>query len=101
MAKILGECPHCKSDVLVGKYGAYCSDKCGMSFGYAFGKKLDENQVGDLLMWRPIYVKGMKRKDGSTYNACLRPERIIPYSYTNKQGELKKGYQYSFSFVRD
>ena len=100
MGKVLGECPKCKATVMEGKYGAFCSGKCGMSFGYAMGKRLNEDQIVDLLLWRPIYVKGMKRKDGSIYNSYLRPERVIPYSYTNQNGEEKKGFRYEFSFCQ-
>ncbi len=43
--------------------------------------------------------QGNKRKDGKTFNAYLRPELVVPYSYTNKQGEKREGFQYKFSFV--
>ncbi len=99
MGKVLGECPHCHAEVTVGSYGPYCTNRCGMMLNYAFGIKLDENQVWNLLAWRPIYVKGIKRKDGKTFNAYLRPELVVPYSYTNKQGEKREGFQYKFSFV--
>lgn len=66
MGKDLGECPHCHAEVTVGRYGPYCTNRCGMMLKYAFGIKLDENQVWNLLAWRPIYVKGIKRKDGKT-----------------------------------
>ena len=94
----IGRCPNCGGDVLVGKYGAYCSEKCGMSLGYAMGKQLDEEQVAKLLNGEKIYMKGLKSKKGGTYNAYLKPDGIVPYSYTNKDGEEKSGYQFKFKF---
>ena len=99
MGRVLGECPKCKATVLSGKYGAFCSGKCGMSLSYAFGKQLEENKIEDLLLWKPIYVRGMKRKDGSIFNAYLRPERVVPYSYIKQSGEKKEGFRYEFSLV--
>lgn len=31
--KGLGDCPNCGADMLLGKFGAYCSKKCGMKIG--------------------------------------------------------------------
>ena len=94
----VGRCPNCGGDVLVGKYGAYCSEKCGMSLGYAMGKQLDEEQVAKLLEGEKIYMRGLKSKKGGTYNAYLKADGIVPYSYINKDGEEKSGYQFKFKF---
>lgn len=94
----VGRCPNCGGDVLVGKYGAYCSEKCGMSLGYAMGKKLSEEQIAALLDGEKIFMKGLKSKKGGTYDAYLKPDGVEPYSYTNKDGEEKNGYQFKFSF---
>ena len=96
--KAIGKCPKCGGDVVVGKYGAYCTEKCGMSLGYAMGKKLDEEQVKKLLAGDKIFMKGLKSKKGKPYDAFLKPEGVEPYSYTNKDGEDKSGYQFKFSF---
>lgn len=97
MAEIIGKCPHCYSDVLISKYGAFCSGKCGMSFNYAMGRRITNEQVKDLLSWIPIYIQELKHRDGSTYNAFIRPEKVVAYAYKNKKGERKEGFQYSFS----
>ena len=94
----IGKCPKCGGDVVVGKYGAYCTEKCGMSLGYAMGKKLDEDQVKKLLNGEKIFMKGLKSKKGKTYDAYLKPEGVEAYDYTNKDGEEKSGYQFKFSF---
>ena len=92
----LGKCPHCGGDVLKGKFGFYCSEKCGMSVGRAFGKELSEEQVKDLLEGRKILVKGLRSKKGGTYDAYLIPDGIEPYSYTRKDGTAAGGFQYKF-----
>ena len=96
--KAIGKCPKCGGDVLTGKFGAYCTEKCGMSLGYAMGRQLDEEQVKKLLAGEKIFMKGLKSKKGGTYDAYLKPDGVEPYSYTNKDGEEKSGYQYKFSF---
>ena len=83
----IGKCPKCGGDVVVGKYGAYCTEKCGMSLGYAMGRKLDEEQIKKLLAGEKIFMKGLKSKKGKTYDAFLKPEGVEAYDYTNKDGE--------------
>ena len=93
----IGRCPNCGGDILIGKYGAYCSEKCGMSLGYAMGKKLSEEQIKKLLDGEKIFMSGLKSKKGGTYDAYLKPDGVEPYSYTNKDGEEKSGYQFKFN----
>lgn len=92
----LGKCPHCGGDVLKGRFGFYCSEKCGMSLGRAFGKELSEKQVKDLLEGKKILVKGLKSKKGGNYDAYLIPDGVEPYSYTKKDGTEADGFQYKF-----
>ena len=94
----IGKCPKCGGDVVVGKFGAYCNEKCGMSLGYAMGKKLDDEQVKKLLNGEKILMKGLKSKKGGTYDAYLKPEGVEAYDYTNKDGDEKLGFQFKFSF---
>ena len=94
----IGKCPKCGGDVVVGKFGAYCTEKCGMSLGYAMGKKLDDEQIKKLLNGEKIFMKGLKSKKGGTYDAYLKPEGVEAYDYTNKDGEEKSGFQFKFSF---
>ena len=93
----LGKCPKCGGDVISGKFGAYCSEKCGMSMGKAFGKELTDEQVKDLLDNKKIFVQGLKSKKGGTYDAYLTPDGIQEYSYTKKDGTEVSGYQYKFT----
>ena len=90
----LGKCPKCGADVVKGKFGAYCTGKCGMNVGRALGVTLSDSQVKSLLQGKKILVKGLKGKKGS-YDAYLIPESVEEFSYT-KDGKEIKGFQYKF-----
>ena len=92
--EVLGKCPKCGADVVKGKFGAYCTGKCGMNVGKALGVTLSDTQVKSLLQGKKILVKGLKGKKGS-YDAYLIPESIEEFSYT-KDGKEIKGFQYKF-----
>lgn len=88
----LGKCPKCGGDVVKGKYGAYCKNKCGMNVGKAMGTVLSDTQIKSMLEGKKTFVKGLKGKKGS-YDAYLIPEGIEDYSYS-KDGKEIKGSQY-------
>ena len=92
--EVLGKCPKCGADVVKGKFGAYCTGKCGMNVGKAFWVTLSDSQVRSLLQGKKILVKGLKGKKGS-YDAYLIPESVEEFSYT-KDGKEIKGFQYKF-----
>ena len=92
--EVLDKCPKCGADVVKGKFGAYCTGKCGMNVGKAFGVTLSDSQVRSLLQGKKILVKGLKGKKGS-YDAYLIPESVEEFSYT-KDGKEIKGFQYKF-----
>ena len=89
---MLGKCPKCGGDVVKGKFGAYCKNKCGMSLNRAMGAVLSDSQVKSLLEGKKTLVKNLKGKKGS-FDAYLIPEGIEDYSYT-KDGKTIKGTQY-------
>lgn len=82
----------CGGDVVKGKFGAYCKNKCGMNVGRAMGAVLSDSQIKSMLEGKKTLVKGLKGKKG-TYDAYLIPEGIEDYSYT-KDGKEVKGSQY-------
>ena len=88
----LGKCPKCGGDVVKGKFGAYCKNKCGMNVGRAMGAVLSDSQIKSMLEGKKTLVKGLKGKKG-TYDAYLIPEGIEDYSYT-KDGKGIRGSQY-------
>ena len=92
----IGKCPKCESAVLSGKFGVYCSGKCGMSFGRAMGATLTESEIKSLLAGKKILVKGLKNKAGKVYDAYLKTTGIEEYSYKDKEGNSKSGYQFKY-----
>ena len=92
--EVLGKCPKCGADVVKGKFGAYCTEKCGMNVGKALGVTLSDTQVKSLLQGKKMLVKGLKGKKGS-YDAYLIPQSIEEFSYM-KDGRKIKGFQYKF-----
>lgn len=92
----LGTCPKCKAAVVKGKYGPYCSGKCGMVFGRAMGAALTEKDIKSLLDGKKILVKNLRAKSGKTFDAYLEPNGIEDFSYTDKNGNERKGSQYKF-----
>lgn len=91
---VLGKCPKCGANVVKGKFGAYCTGKCGMNVGKALGVTLSDSQVKSLLERKKILVKGLKGKKGN-YDAYLIPDNIEEFSYM-KDGKKIKGFQYEF-----
>lgn len=94
--RVFGKCPHCGKDVVSGKYGAYCTGKCGMNVNRIMGKVLTEEQVESLLAGKKTLLKGLTSKAGKKYDAYIIPEGTEEYSYT-KDGEVKSGVQYKFT----
>ena len=90
--EIFGKCPKCGGDVVKGKFGAYCKNKCGMNVARAMGAMLSDSQIRSMLEGKKTLVKGLKGKKGS-YDAYLIPEGIEDYSYT-KDGKEIRGSQY-------
>ena len=94
--KVFGKCPHCGKNVVSGKYGAYCTGKCGMNVNRIMGKVLTEEQVESLLAGKKTLLKGLTSKAGKKYDAYIIPEGTEEYSYT-KDGEVKSSVQYKFT----
>ena len=90
--EVFGKCPKCGGDVVKGKFGAYCKNKCGMNVSRVMGAALTDSQAKSLLEGKKTLVKGLKGKKGS-YDAYLIPEGVENYSYT-KDGKEIKGSQY-------
>lgn len=92
--EILGKCPKCQGDVIKGKFGVYCKNKCGMNVGRIMGRELTEEQVRKILSGKKILLKGLTSKTGKKYDAYLIPEGTEPFSYVNKDGNVVSGSQY-------
>ena len=97
-AEELGKCPKCGASIVKGKFGAYCSGKCGMSVGKFLSKSLSDSQIKNLLAGKKTLVKGIISKStGREYSAYITPESVEPYSYTKKDGSVASGYQWKFN----
>ena len=92
---VLGNCPKCKKDIVKGKYGAYCSGKCGMNVSRYYKKSFTDAQIKDLLAGKKILLKGLIGKNDKPYDLYLQPTGIEEYSY-QKDGETVKGYQFTY-----
>ena len=99
--KIIGKCPKCGANVAVGKYGAFCVDKCGMFLTKAMGKDLSEKQVEDLLNGKKILVKNLSSvKDKSKkYDAYLKVKGVSSFTYKKQDGTMTTGYGYDFEMT--
>lgn len=93
----LGKCPSCGGDVVNGRYGAYCKDKCGMYVSKAFGKTLTDRQVKELLEGKKILVKGLRSKAGKAYDAYLIPDGIT--SAVGKDGKESRYFRFQMEFA--
>ena len=93
--KILGKCPNCGGEVVKGKYGAFCKNKCGMNVSRIMGVSLSDEQVESLLDGKKTLLKGLTSKAGKKYDAYIIPSGTEEYHYT-KDGEEKSGVQFKF-----
>lgn len=59
----IGNCPKCAKPIIKGKYGWYCSARCGMNLTKVFGVELSEGQVKSLLSGKETsYIKTAERR---------------------------------------
>lgn len=85
-APSLGNCPNCGKEVKKGKYGFYCTGKCGMQLAKVYGRELTESQLQKLLSGKEISFMNNGRK--TTVLPSARP-----YSYV-KEGRDIIGFQW-------
>ena len=95
---VLGKCLKCGSDVIIGKFGPYCSNKCGLNMGKFCGANLNNEQISRFLSKESVYVKGLKGKEGKTYNANVTCTGYEEYSYT-KDNKYYSGYRFTGDIV--
>lgn len=92
----LGECPKCGAAVKAGKFGAYCTRKCGMTFSLR-GQKLSPAAAKALLSGGKVLVKRLVSKEkGTEYDAYFIADGTEPFSYTNKEDKQISGYRFKY-----
>lgn len=84
----IGFCPHCHADVIKGKFGFYCSAKCGMMIASYFGKSLTDYQVKLLLSGKRAKVTS------GTYGERYLVPSCVESHWTDKNGEARISYQW-------
>ena len=94
--EVIGKCPNCGGQVIKGKYGAYCTKKCGMNVSRIMGVSLSDEQVTTLLDSKKILLKGLTSKAGKKYDVYIITTGTEEYHYT-KDGEEKSGVQFKFA----
>lgn len=72
-SETIGNCPNCGKPVRKGKFGYYCTGKCGMNIAKVYSKELTETQLKKLLEGKQISY---------TYND--KKTIVIPEAATNK-----------------
>lgn len=73
-----GKCPKCGSDVVKGKFGVYCTGKCGAGLSKVFGKELTDAQIKKLLSGKEIKIKGSNGRE-----TIVQPE-LVENEYNGK-----------------
>ncbi len=96
---ILGKCPKCGRDVVPGKFGAYCTGKCGMRLNSAMGKTLTTDQVAMLLSGKEIFLQNIQSSKGKSYDAYLYPIGTEDFTYKKDDGTEMNGTQFKFHLV--
>lgn len=83
----IGNCPKCGKPVKKGKFGFYCTGKCGMNLAKVYGKELTEAQLKKLLEGKEISYTANRKK------TVVLPE-VAENNYQGKtyfQWRIKKG----------
>ena len=100
MATVLGVCPRCGSNILTGKYGPYCSGKCGFKAdSKLYGKELTDEQVSALLSGEEILLSDLTSKNGDPYDLYVRAIDVMESTYTGKDGKKHTNYKFKYKTV--
>ncbi len=83
----IGTCPKCGKEIKKGKFGYYCTGKCGMNLAKVYGRELTETQLKKLLEGKEISYTANGKK------TIVLPE-VTKNEYQGKtyyQWGMKKG----------
>ena len=97
--KVICRCPSCNGDIVDGKFGPFCIEKCGFRLSNIFGKKVLQEQYISLCEGKKTKITGIKKKSGQgTFTAYAIPEGIEDFSY-EKDGKTITGKQLKCSMA--
>ena len=89
----VAKCPNCGADMLMGKFGLYCANKCGFYAGSAYGKKLTDKEQLELVNGKKVLLKGLKsKKTGKTYDMYIKAAGVEEFTYSDG----RTGYSFKF-----
>lgn len=92
---VLCNCPVCNNPVKEGKFGVYCTGKCGVVFSY-YKQKLSAKQITDLLVEKKeVLLKNQTSGKGTKYDIYIKYQGYESFCY-NKDGVEKQGYSLKF-----
>ena len=92
MYEVLGKCPKCGREVVTGKYGAFCSGRCGFRVGKLFGLEPDEAQAKELLAGNEVPLHPTSKSTGNEYDVIVKMTGVRHYFYTRKDGSEGEGW---------
>lgn len=97
-AKLLCKCPSCKGDIVKGKFGPYCKNKCGFMMSFVGGRKTTESEFIALCRGQRIMMRNLKKKSGGTFDAYVQAKGIEDFSY-EKEGKTISGKKLKTEFI--
>lgn len=97
-AKPLCKCPSCKGEIVKGKFGPYCKNKCGFMMSFVGGRKPTETEFVALCRGQRIMMKNLKKKAGGTFDAYVQAKGVEDFSY-EKDGKTISGKKLKTEFI--
>lgn len=94
---VLAECPYCKSNLISGKFGAYCEGKCGIFLTGPAGKLTDEQVVKLFAEQKEVLLKNLTSQKGSKYDAYIKYDTTEKFTYQDKEGTQREGIRIKYS----
>lgn len=98
-AEGLAVCPKCGGQVVKGKFGLYCANKCGMYLQKAMGQELTDAEIIALCNGKKIKKKAISKKTGSPYEAYFVPSGIN--EWTDNNGNTKYSFNITLEFINN
>lgn len=94
---VLAECPHCKSNLISGKFGAYCEGKCGIFLSGPSGKLTDDQIVKLFAEKKEVLLKNLTSQKGSKYDAYIKYDTTEKFTYHDKEGNQREGVKINYT----
>ena len=74
----VGKCPYCGGSYKKGKFGLYCTNRCGFVLKKFGGVELTDKQIEKLLNGSEVLVKGLvSKKTGKSFDCYIKPKKNV------------------------